>query len=313
MITTIDKLFNIVYGQKEYHNKEWLEGTEGKQILISSGGEDNGIYGFFDIEPKFKAPVISVQGYGTIGQAFVQEYDCAIDDHMLILTPKEKMNLEQLYQVAYQIRLTKWKYRYGRGITPTRLRKEKIRIEDFKISLKKYEDKFMPKEQKKINIKPNKNIKLIPITELCNIERRSAIPQNAMDLNGNVPYVTTSSKDNGISNFVNEEPNTKGRCLSVALNGSCGQTFFQFDDFITSGDNAIISLKGKYNPYLLFFIGYNIYRQRWGFNYYRKLSETRLKKFLIPMPITAKGEYDLEYIEKLVKNCYGYEELKKYL
>jgi hypothetical protein len=312
MIATIDKLFNIVYGQKEYHNKEWLKGTEGKQILISSGGEDNGLYGFFDIKPKFKAPIISVQGYGTIGHAFVQEDDCAIDDHMLILSPKEKMTLEQLYQVAYQIRLTKWKYRYGRGITPTRLKKEKVRIEDFKINIREYEKRFMPKKTNKINIKENNKIKLIPLTKLCNIERRSAIPQNAMDLNGNIPYVTTSSKDNGVSNFVNEEPNAKGKCLSVALNGSCGQTFFQFDDFITSGDNAIITLKGRYNPYLLFFIGYNIYRQRWGFNYYRKLSETRLKKFLIPMPLNSKGEYDLEYIEKIVKNAYGFEEVKQY-
>jgi len=31
------------------------------------------------------------------------------------------------------------------------------------------------------------------------------------------------------------------------------------------------------------------------------------------MSINDKGKYDLEYIEKLVKNCYGYEELKKYL
>lgn len=312
MIITIDKLFNIVYGEKEYHNKEWLNGTEGKQILISSGGEDNGVYGFFDIKPKFKAPIISVQGYGTIGHAFVQEYDCSIDDHMLILIPKEKMSLETLYQIAFQIRLTKWKYRYGRGITPTRLKKEKIRVENFNISLKKYEEKFMPKKTKELKINPNKNIKLIPITNLCNIERRNAIPQNAMDLDGNIPYVTTSSKNNGVSNFVNEKPNSKGKCLTIALNGSVGQTFFQFDNFITSGDNAILTLKEGYNPYLLFYVGFQVYRQRWGFNYYRKLSETRLRKFMIPMPIKDE-KIDIEYIEKLVKNCYGFNELKKYL
>jgi hypothetical protein len=223
------------------------------------------------------------------------------------------MSLEQLYQVAFQIRKFKWRFCYGRKITPHRLNKEKIKIEKLKISYKKYQKKLMPKKQIEIKIIENNKIKLVSLPDLCNIERRSAIPQNAMDLNGKIPYVTTSSKDNGVSEFVNEEPNAKGKCLSVALNGSCGQTFFQTDDFITSGDNAILTLKGEYNPFLLFYIGFQVYKQRWGFNYYRKLSEGRLRKFNIPMPLNEKGDYDLEYIEKLVKNCYGYKELNKYL
>lgn len=312
MTTIIDKLFNITYGQKEYHNKEWLDGTVGRNILISSKGEDNGLYGFFDIPNKFKAPIITVQGYGTIGQAFVQEYDCSVDDHMLILIPKKKLSLEQLYQVAYQIRLTKWKYKYGRGITPTRLRKEKIRIEEFNIKYNDYLKKLIPKERGKIEIRENKNINLIPLTVLCNIERKTALPQNSMNRDGNIPYITTSSKDNGISEFVDEEPNAEGKCLTVALNGSCGQTFFQFNDFITSGDNAVLTLKGDYNLYLLFYIGFQIYRQRWGFNYYRKLSEGRLRKMKIPMPI-KNGQYDLEYIKILIKNCYGFERIEEYI
>lgn len=82
---------------------------------------------------------------------------------------------------------------------------------------------------------------------------------------------------------------------------------FQFDDFITSGDN-ILDLIGEYNPYLLFYIGFQIYRQKWGFNYYRKLSEKRLRgKFMIPMPLNNSGNYDINYIEKLIKNSYGFE------
>lgn len=311
MITTIDKIFHINWGQKEYHSKENLDA--GKNILIASGGQDNGLYGFFDIPVKYKAPFITVPSTGTIGQAFVQEYDCCVNDDVLILNPKEKMSLEELFQVVYQIRKLKWKFNYGRKIIPDRLKKEKVRIETSKISYDEYQQTFMPKGEGKTVLKPNNRIKLILLTELCNIERRTALPQNAMELGGKIPYVTTSSRDNGVSEFVSEEANTKGKCLSVALNGSCGQTFFQVDDFITSGDNAILTLKGKYNPALLFYIGFQVYRQRWGFNYYRKLSEKRLRKFMIPMPLTNKGETDIQYIENLVKNAYGYEELKKYL
>ena len=68
-ITTIGNLFDIEYGQKEYHNKEWLEGNEGNSILISSKGDDNGIYGFFNIKPKYKKIIITVPSTGTVGHA----------------------------------------------------------------------------------------------------------------------------------------------------------------------------------------------------------------------------------------------------
>ena len=310
MITTIGQLFKIEYGQKEYHNKEWLEGTEGKNILVSSRGDDSGVFGFFEIENKFKAPVITVQGYGTIGQAFVQEYDCSVDDHLLVLIPKDKLTMEELYQVAFQIRLDKWRYRYGRGITPDRLSIQKISLIESKLSYDKLSKKFLPEKSKKIKVLENKNVKLIKVNDLCNIQKKTALPQNALEENG-TPYVTTTSKNNGISNFVNEEPNTKAKCLTVALNGSVGETFFQFDDFITSGDNAVLTLKEKYNPYLLFYIGAMIKNHRWRYNYYRKLNISKLKKMTIPTPY-KNGSIDIDYIEKIVKNSYGFEELKKF-
>ena len=154
------------------------------------------------------------------------------------------------------------------------------------------------------------NIKLIKDIDLCDIQKKTALPQNALEENG-TPYVTTTSKNNGISNFVNEEPNTKAKCLTVALNGSVGETFFQFDDFITSGDNAVLTLKEKYNPYLLFYIGAMIKNHQWRYNYYRKLNLSKLKKMTIPTPY-KNGNIDIDYIEKIAKNSYGFKELKKF-
>ena len=310
MITTIGQLFKIEYGQKEYHNKEWLEGTEGKNILISSRGDDSGVFGFFDIANYYKAPVITVPSTGTVGQAFVQNNDCSVDDNCLVLIPQKKLLQEELFQIAFQIRLNKWKYRYGRQITPERLATQKISLIKSKLSYDKLSQKFLPEKSKKIKVLENKNVKLIKVNDLCNIQKKTALPQNALEENG-TPYVTTTSKNNGISNFVNEEPNTKAKCLTVALNGSVGETFFQFDDFITSGDNAVLTLKDQYNPYLLFYIGAMIKNHQWRYNYYRKLNLSKLKKMTIPTPY-KNGNIDIDYIEKIAKNSYGFEELKKF-
>src|SRR3989344_3138707 len=283
MLTTIGKLFDIEYGQKEYENKEPLEGNDGNGILISSKGDDNGVFGFFDIEDYYKAPFITVPRVGTIGQAFAQEKDCSVDNNCMVLIPHKKLSKEELFQIAFQIRLNKWKYRYGRQITPERLATQKISLIKSKLSYDKLSQKFLPEKSKKIKVLENKNVKLIKVNDLCNIQKKTALPQNALEENG-THYVTTTSKNNGISNFVNEEPNTKAKCLTVALNGSVGETFFQFDDFITSGDNAVLTLKEKYNPYLLFYIGAMIKNHKWRYNYYRKLNLSKLKKMTIPTP-----------------------------
>lgn len=312
MITTIGQLFKIEYGQKEYHNKEWLEGTEGKNILISSKGDDNGIFGFFDIDNNYQAPFVTVPSTGTVGQAFIQEQDCSVDDNCLVLMPIKKLTKEELFQIAFQVRLNKWKYRYGRQITPERLATQKISLIESKLNYNKLSKKFLPEKNKKIKVLENKNIKLIKVKDLCDIQKKTALPQNALEENG-TPYVTTTSKNNGISNFVNEEPNTKARCLTVALNGSVGETFFQFDDFITSGDNAVLTLKEKYNPCLLFYIGAMIKNHQWRYNYYRKLNLSKLKQMTIPTPYkNGNIDIDIDYIERIVKNSYGFEELKRF-
>lgn len=311
MITTVGQLFKIEYGQKEYHNKEWLEGNEGKNILISSKGDDNGIFGFFDIDNHYNVSVITVPSTGTVGQAFIQENGCSVDDNCLVLIPNKKLSKECLFQIAYQIRLNKWKYRYGRQITPERLSSQKVRLIEGKINHDKLIKKFLPKKIEKVKLPENKNIKLIAIDDICNIQKRVALPQNVLEENG-TPYVTTSSKNNGVSTFVNEEPNTKAKCLTVALNGSVGEAFFQFDDFITSGDNAVLTLKGNYDPFFLFYIGAMIKNHRWRYNYYRKMNLSKLRKMMIPIPF-KNGNFDIDYIKKIVENSYGFNELKKYL
>jgi len=310
MITTIGQLFNIEYGQKKYHNKEWLEGNEGRNILISSKGDDNGIYGFFNIVDNYQAPLITVPSTGTVGQAFVQENDCSVDDNCLVLIPQKKIIKEALFQIVFQIRKNKWKYRYGRQITPERISKQKIKIIDSKINYQSFLHKLLPKKKDEVKIIENNNIKLIKVTDICYISKQIALPQNALEKNG-TPYITTTSKNNGVSDWVNEKPNVKAKCLTVALNGSVGEVFFQFDDFITSGDNAILKLKDKYNPYLLFYISIMIKNHQWRYNYYRKLNLTKLEKMTIPVPY-KKNKIDLEYIEKIIKNSYGFKELEKY-
>ena len=116
---TIGALFEIAYGQKELHNKENL--AAGPSLVVSSSGTNNGCYGFFDFDHLIKHSFLTVPSTGSIGEAFVQLWPCGVTDDCLILTPKEKTDLEDLFITAAVLRLERWRFNYGRKATPARI------------------------------------------------------------------------------------------------------------------------------------------------------------------------------------------------
>lgn len=306
----IKDLFAVEYGQKEYHNKERLDEEYGGNILISSKGDDNGVYGFFNINNRFHAPLITVPSTGTVGQAFVQVIDCSVDDNCLVLIPKRQITVEDLHQVAFQIRLNKWRYKYGRQITPKRLEEQEIILKKTDKNWNSFEKSITPKENKQEKISENKNMKWIIVKDICNIDRKYYLYINQINLDEEkTPYITTTEKNNGVAIFCGEEPILKKNKVTVALDGQCGETFYQIVDFISGEKTAILDHENKY---FLMYIGVCIKLLSWKFHYGRKLSMDRLNDMKIPIPY-KKDKIDFEYMAQLVKNCYGYEELKEYL
>ena len=117
--SVISKYFDIFYGQKSLHSKEAL--TEGKSLIISSSGIDNGCYGFFDFDELIKPPFVTVPSTGSIGRAHVQKWPCGVTDDCLILVPKDGVPREILYIAAAVVRQERWRFNYGRKITPERI------------------------------------------------------------------------------------------------------------------------------------------------------------------------------------------------
>ncbi len=309
----IKDLFNIENAKsKGYEHHE-----EGEIPFVTNGDYDNSIVGFVKplekdrvfekasiclssfCEATLQTPPFLPRGNGGSG--------------LVVLVPKKEMFEEELYFYTAQINMMKWKFSFSRMLIGRRIQDlELVTYRDMKIKIKEKLKELIPKEKTKQNVQENANIQIMKVKDLCKIDKKTAIPQNAMNLNGNVPYVTTSSMNNGVSQFADEEPNFEGKCLSVAMNGSVGEVFFQLDDFITSGDNAVLTLKEGYNPYLLLFIGTLIRSHQWRYNYYRKMSLDKLKNLELPIPMKNE-KIDLEYIEKIVKNAYGFEEVKQFL
>lgn len=309
----IKDLFHIENAKsKGYENYE-----EGDVAFVTNGNYENAILGY--VNPLNKDRIFKKQSIclSSFCEASVPEVPFLPRGNggsgLVVLVPKENMAEEELYFYASQLNMLKWRFSFSRMLIGRRIENlELLKYKQLRFKIKEKLKELLPREKEKERIQNNKNIKIVKVEDLCNVEKKKALPQNALTLGGKTPYVTTSSFNNGVSNFTDEKPNAKGKSLTIALNGSVGEAFFQLDDFITSGDNAVLTLRERDNPCLLLYIGVLIRNHQWRYNYYRKLTIGKLKNLSLPMPMKNE-EIDLEYIERIVKNSYGYDKIKAYL
>lgn len=117
---TIGEFFDLFYGQKELHSREGI--APGDSLIISPTEEYNGCYGWLDFEHLIQPPFVTVAQTGTIGEAFVQMEPCGVNDDCLVLLAKEEqLPLACLFIAAALIRLERWRFNYGRKLTPQRI------------------------------------------------------------------------------------------------------------------------------------------------------------------------------------------------
>ena len=149
---------------------------------------------------------------------------------------------------------------------------------------------------------------------VCEVERKYAPYLNEIESDTKrVPYVTTTEMDNGVSLRCDTEPNFKKDSVSVSLDGTCGTTFYQFEDYIAGEKTAVLTLKGAHDPYMLLYIAALIRIKAWRYHYGRKLSMGRLNEFILPLPIDKKGNIDAKAIESIMRNSYGWEIIDAFL
>ncbi len=118
---TIGETFDIFYGMKELHSREGI--PPGRTLIISPTEEYNGCYGWLEFNPLLKPPFVTVAQTGSIGEAFVQTEPCAVNDDCLVLLPKEDRRITeaQLVIAAASLHLERWRFTYGRKLTPSRI------------------------------------------------------------------------------------------------------------------------------------------------------------------------------------------------
>lgn len=300
-------LFQIEYGQREYHSKAFLEDEHGSIALISSGANNNGFFGRFNIKPKYKN-VVSIASTGSVGWAFYHGYDCCIDDNCLVLLPKNKLSEEKMLYLTLLINKDRYRYMYGRQVTPKRV--GDIELPDFPsfVEVHKLPDVSRIQnavEDKKFSIK-SKNWRWFKLDSLFCFERgKCGSAEKLLEKGNGICYVGAKKEDNGFMYKVLRDDNyvTQGNCIVFIGDGqgSVGYSTYQEKDFIGS-TTLSMGRNGNLNKFNAIFLITLLDKERFKYSFGRKWNGDKLKNTKIKLPVDKKGEPDWKFMENYIKS-----------
>ena len=120
---------------------------------------------------------------------------------------------------------------------------------------------------------------------------------------GNVPYISATNVDNGISCLIDIDPDFRGNVITNEKVNCCA--FYQPVSFCATSDvNVLTPLEGtRMNPFIGLFIATVInFNENYRWNYGRQCRKNDTEKIRIRLPVTENGTPDWTFMEDYIKS-----------
>ena len=324
---------------KNYHGKRLIKDRriQGYTPLLTAGEQNQGVTDFISNHDmkKFK-DFISIDMFGN---AFYHEYICCGDDNIYFFV-NDNISREAKLFITTSINNNKNKYSYGKQFRQRNADTIKVMLPvsnedntkpDWDFMKQYIEDEECLKKQeyicyieKKIKSYSFKQIEELNakkwgefyIKDLFDEIQRGKRLIKSKQIPGQVPYVSSTADNNGVDNFISNDKNIRkfSNCLSLANSGSVGASFYEPFEFIAS--DHVTHLKNyKMNKFIYLFIATITGRLKDKYNFNREISDTRISKEKIILPIEKNGQPDYDYMEQYIKNIMisKYKEYMEYI
>lgn len=177
-------------------------------------------------------------------------------------------------------------------------------IDIFK-SIKDGED-FMAHKNTKLKSQQSLKCKSFPVYDFFEYLESGKSGRNKEMEEGGTPLISTSERNNGISAMVNKkhcrEIYPAGH-ITISKNGGCGHAHYHSYEFAANSDVFVGRLKPSYdNEGFAVFLCSAINKEKWRYNYYTKLTEEKIKKMKIQIPINKNNKIDMDSIGIIVND-----------
>lgn len=161
------------------------------------------------------------------------------------------------------------------------------------------------KEHERVQLPDVSEWKSFKVKELFKVESRSTSKYPvARDYEpGDVPFVSSTYENNGVSMYVSAEPFVPAHTLSVARNGSVGSCFYHEEAYCISCDDVrVLVPRFSINKYSGIFFRTLFEMQKFKFSYGRKMGTKRMEEIVIRLPVDAAGQPDWDLMSRYIQS-----------
>ena len=117
---------------------------------------------------------------------------------------------------------------------------------------------------------------------------------------GNTPYIGAIDSNNGVSNYIGQEPIHEGNTISLSYNGSVGEAFYQPLPYWATDDVNALYLRPEYGtlcPATGLFVCSVLKHDKYRYSYGRKWTLDNMKATKVKLPATSDGKPDWQWME----------------
>lgn len=121
-------------------------------------------------------------------------------------------------------------------------------------------------------------------------------------VDGIIPYVSSTSINNGVDNFIGNNENVRkySNNLSLANSGSVGACFYHHYEYVASDHITALSLE-RSNEYIYKFLSAIISRLEEKYSFNREINDKRISREKLILPVDKNGEPHWDYMSNFVK------------
>jgi len=127
---------------------------------------------------------------------------------------------------------------------------------------------------------------------------------SADQTDGCTPYIGAIESNNGVANYIGQEPIHQGNTISLSYNGSVGEAFYQPKPFWATDDVNVLYFRSEngipFNKYIALFICTILKQEKYRYSYGRKWVLESMKESIIKLP-AKDGKPDWAYMENYIK------------
>lgn len=317
----IEDVAEIISG-RDIYEKERIDGLV---PYITATANNNGI-GYFvaNNNETLESGCLSVNRNGSVGYCFYHPYKALYGNDTRKLRPKKNNRYISLF-ISMCITKQREKYGYGYKMGTGRLKRQRILlpVDTNNNPDWAFMEAYMKQKEQQI-LKPTieklckqliindilrgggkslcSNWKAFYFTEVFTEIQRGKRLKKADHKDGQTPYVSSTSLNNGIDGFIGNDGSVRrfNNCLTLANSGSVGCAFYHQYTFVASDHVTKLKRDGldKY-AYLFMIPIINRLSEKYSFN--REINDERIKREKLLLPATDKGEIDFAFMSAFMK------------